>query len=110
MSPLTREEQRWLLGWARQAIPPALAGPAAALPEKAEGPSERLREPGAAFVSLHKQSQLRGCVGLPQARQPLYLTVAEAAMPSAPPPPRFPPGEAEELSGGQAEVFILSPP
>jgi len=109
MSPLTREEQRWLLGWARQAIAAALAGSAAALREKAGVPSERLREPGAAFVSLHKQSQLRGCVGLPQARQPLYLTVAEAAISAARHDPRFPPVEAEELPALEIEISILSP-
>jgi len=79
MSLLAKEEQRWLLDWARQAMAAALAGSAAALREEAAVPSDRLRQPGAAFVSLHKQGQLRGCVGLPQAREPLYLTVAEAA-------------------------------
>lgn len=110
MSPLTREEQRWLLGWARQAIAAALAGSATMLREEgAAVSSERLRQPGAAFVSLHKQSQLRGCVGLPQARQPLYLTVAEAALAAARNDPRFPPVEAEELPALEIEISVLSP-
>ena len=109
MSPLAKEEQRWLLDWARQAMAAALAGSAAALREEAAVPSDRLRQPGAAFVSLHKQGQLRGCVGLPQAREPLYLTVAEAAISAALHDPRFPPVEAEELPALEIEISVLSP-
>ena len=109
MSPFSKEEQRWLLGWARQAMAAALGGEAGALREETAVPSERLRQPGAAFVSLHKQGQLRGCVGLPQARQPLYLTVAEAAVSAALHDPRFPPVEAEELPALEIEVSVLSP-
>jgi AmmeMemoRadiSam system protein A len=109
MSPFSKEEQRWLLAWARRAIAAAVAGSAGALREEGAELSERLRQPGAAFVSLHKQGQLRGCVGLPQAREPLYLTVAEAAISAALHDPRFPPVEAEELPALEIEISVLSP-
>lgn len=107
MSSFSREEQRWLLGWARRTMAAALAG-SGERPAAGAVPAP-WREPGAAFVTLHRQGQLRGCVGLPQARQPLYLTVAEAALSAAFHDPRFPLVEAEELPELEIEISILSP-
>jgi len=45
---------------------------------------ERLRAQGASFVTLHRQGQLRGCIGSLEAQHPLVEDIA-----TTPTPPRF---------------------
>jgi len=68
-----------------------------------------LREPGASFVTLHLDGELRGCIGSIDARRPLGDDVARNAQAAAYRDPRFPPVSAEELPRLQVEVSVLSP-
>lgn len=70
----------------------------------------RLMEVEGAFVTLHRQSHLRGCIGNIVGRQPLYLTVRDMAISAATKDPRFPPVEIDELSSLDVEVSVLSAP
>ncbi len=71
---------------------------------------EELREHGAAFVTLKKNGRLRGCVGSPEARQPLAADVAENAFRAAFHDPRFPELTAEERKGLDLSVSVLTKP
>jgi AmmeMemoRadiSam system protein A len=68
-----------------------------------------LQQPGAAFVTLHKQQQLRGCIGNLNACQPLVIDVAENAFNAAFKDPRFPAVEASELATLKLEISVLTP-
>ncbi len=71
--------------------------------------SERLQRPGASFVSLHRNGQLRGCIGSVVAARPLVQDAAINAFNAAFRDPRFPPLAPEELLGLEIEVSVLSP-
>ena len=110
MSPLNEDEQRCLLNLARQAIRAALHREAFELESVATPlPSHRLRESGAAFVSLHRHGRLRGCVGYVVASKPLYETVAEAARAAAFHDLRFSPLREDEFADLEIEISVLSP-
>lgn len=68
-----------------------------------------LCQPRGAFVSLHRQGQLRGCIGCLEALQPLGQTVREMATAAAFHDPRFRPLKREELSDLEVEISVLSP-
>lgn len=63
----------------------------------------------AAFVTLHRAGQLRGCTGSLEARQPLAAEVAANAFQSAFRDPRFNPVAAREVDRLEVEVSVLSP-
>ncbi|MBL7070720.1 MAG: AmmeMemoRadiSam system protein B [Candidatus Omnitrophica bacterium] len=65
------------------------------------------REMGA-FVTLHKNGQLRGCIGNMIGKGPLYLTVRDMAIQSATGDPRFPKVTSAELGQIDIEVSVLS--
>lgn len=65
---------------------------------------------GACFVSLYRDSKLRGCVGTVLARQPLYLDVVKNATGAAFHDPRFEPLKREELEDLEIEISVLSKP
>jgi len=110
MSPLNEEEQRCLLTLARQAIASALRDAELDLTAIAAAlPSRRLATAGAAFVSLHKQERLRGCVGFIASLKPLYQTVVEAARAAAFHDQRFSPLRPDEFPEVEIEVSVLSP-
>lgn len=98
-----------MLDLARRAIATALMG-SAPHPDALAGalPSDALRLPGAAFVTVRKQGLLRGCVGVVQPK-PLYQAIASAALSAALRDPRFPPVTPEELPGLEIEISLLSP-
>ncbi len=106
--PLTAEERQILLRLARQALEDGVRGkPLAPLDWKTLPP--RLREPGASFVTLTKEGQLRGCVGTLEAHQPLAEDVREHAVAAALEDFRFPPVRPEELLRIHIEVSYLTP-
>lgn len=110
MSPLNEDEQRCLLTLARQAIASALRDSELDLtPVAAALPSRRLAAAGTAFVSLHRQGRLRGCVGFVVSRKPLYQTVVEAARAAAFHDQRFSPLRLEEFPDIEIEISVLSP-
>jgi len=102
---LSKTETEFLLRTARRSIAEYLnTGQAPAF----EAP-EKLREPGAAFVTLEKEGRLRGCIGYTQAVEPLYRTVSECAVKAATQDPRFHPMQADELASLHIEISVLTP-
>lgn len=67
------------------------------------------REDGA-FVTIHKNGQLRGCIGNILGQDPLYLTIRDMAIASATQDPRFPPVSVDELKDIDVEISVLSKP
>ncbi len=81
----------------------------AALPAATNLP-QALAQPGAAFVSLHNEEALRGCMGTLIARKPLVESVMDSAVEAAFDDPRFEPVAAEELPGLSIHVSVLGEP
>jgi len=75
-------------------------------PIPAEGP---LGEPGAAFVTLHSQGTLRGCIGHIRADEPLGMVIARCAVAACSTDPRFPPVTESELPRLALEISLLGP-
>ena len=69
-----------------------------------------LERPGATFVTLLKDGELRGCIGSLEATRPLARDVAENALAAAFRDPRFPELSASEWQQCQVEVSVLSAP
>jgi AmmeMemoRadiSam system protein A len=106
---LTPEEQKILLRMARDAMEHAVRQ-VKPPPIDASSLTSSLREPGASFVTLTIRSQLRGCIGGLEARQPLAEDVREHAIAAALEDPRFPRVREDELSRIQIEVSRLTRP
>ena len=62
----------------------------------------------AAFVTLHVDGQLRGCIGQTDPLKPLYRTVAELAIEAALHDGRFEPLRREELPRTKITISVLS--
>ncbi len=62
------------------------------------------------FVTLNRDGELRGCIGIPLPVMPLGEAIIEAAASAALQDPRFNPVTPEELSLISLEVTILSVP
>ena len=62
-----------------------------------------------AFVSLHKQGRLRGCIGHFGEDTPLHEIVAEMARAAAFEDPRFMPVTRDELDDLDIEISVLTP-
>ncbi len=71
---------------------------------------ERLTIPGASFVTLNLNHQLRGCIGTLEAYQPLVKDIADHAFAAAFQDPRFPPVTADEEQHLELHVSVLSKP
>ena len=69
-----------------------------------------LSKKGAAFVTLNYNKQLRGCIGSIIAHQSLLDDIIQNAVSAAFSDPRFQPLNAEELSGLNLEVSVLTEP
>ena len=68
-----------------------------------------LAEPGASFVTLTRQGELRGCIGTLEAHRPLGQDVRENALAAAFRDPRFMPLSRTEFDDVRVEVSVLSP-
>jgi len=64
----------------------------------------------AAFVTLHKGQQLRGCIGEIFPSQPLFQSIIKNAINAALQDPRFPAVNAQELGQLHVEISALTPP
>jgi len=93
-----------LLPIARAAISTALGEPLAATEDAAW-----LQDPGACFVTLTRQRQLRGCIGSLEARRSLLVDVKSNAVAAALHDTRFAPLMLAELPSTSLEVSVLSP-
>ena len=67
------------------------------------------REKYGAFVTLHIQGHLRGCIGYIKAMLPLVDTIREMAVSAAFKDPRFPPLSVQEFKRIDIEISVLSP-
>jgi AmmeMemoRadiSam system protein A len=63
-----------------------------------------------AFVTVHVDGELRGCIGIPEATQPLRDVVLHCARAAAFEDPRFPSIEPHEIDRLSIEISVLSPP
>ncbi len=93
-----------LLSLARAAVDESLEGPKVQVPEE-----PWLAEPGACFVTLRKDGELRGCIGSLMAHRPLAEDLLENARNAAHSDPRFTPLQRNELAAVRFEVSLLSP-
>jgi len=69
-----------------------------------------LAEEGACFVTLHKNKELRGCIGSLIAHRPLLEDIYHNAQAAAFSDPRFEPLAPEEFPFLELEVSVLTPP
>jgi AmmeMemoRadiSam system protein A len=107
---LSLKEQKMLLELAREATALAVHGDQAP-PADLSSLSQRLRDPGASFVTLlGPRGELRGCIGTVEAHSPLAHDVQRNAVGSALRDPRFPPVSPDELDGLTIELSILTQP
>lgn len=72
--------------------------------------SAELQQNFATFVTLHKNGNLRGCIGALEAYQPLINDIAEHAYAAAFNDPRFPKLEQSEYDQIDIEISVLSIP
>ena len=68
-----------------------------------------LDSPAAAFVTLHEDDVLRGCVGCLAADEPLWQTVMTAAVGAASRDPRFLPVTVQDVPYLTIDVSVLGP-
>ena len=111
---LSAAARRRLIELARRAIETELS----AVVEKAvqsegdvDSPREELQRRAGAFVTLVRRSngELRGCVGVTEARYPLHQVVARMAVAAALHDGRFTPVGAHELADLSVHVSVLGP-
>jgi AmmeMemoRadiSam system protein A len=77
-----------------------------------EVPDERhgvLARPGACFVTLYRDGQLRGCIGMLEAREPLHRAIRLMTTAAALRDPRFAPVSPAEVSEIRLSLSILTP-
>jgi len=99
----SQDKGQLLTGMARAAIASKLSGK----PVTVLYP-DWFKEPGATFVTLTQNGQLRGCIGSLEAHRPLGDDLLENARAAAFRDPRFAPLTADELGRTRVEVSILS--
>lgn len=71
--------------------------------------SDAIKTSCGAFVTLHKNGELRGCIGNFSQNEPLYKVVEEMAISSAMHDTRFNPVEIPELEKIKIEISVLTP-
>jgi AmmeMemoRadiSam system protein A len=106
---LTPQQQHRLLALARTSIALTLAGDPLPPLDLQEMP-DVFQEPGACFVTLSKEGELRGCVGSIEAVRPLAREVRDRAISAAFQDPRFPQLRQDELDQIRIEISTLTKP
>lgn len=110
-SPLTAEDKKQLLALARKTLRYALDHQK--VPQASDldfTPSEAMTRPRAAFVTLKKQGQLRGCVGDIFPQRPLYKSVIGNAVYAGFGDRRFEPLRSDEYGQLKIEISALTSP
>ena len=69
----------------------------------------QLKTISGAFVTIHKQGELKGCIGNIIGQKPLFETIRDMAIESATGDPRFEPVTKDELKDIEIEISVLSP-
>lgn len=108
---LNEEDKRQLLKLARQAIAFRLDhGRRPTLDDLEVDVTPHMQQVMGAFVTLHKDGALRGCIGEIEPRRPLVEAVLDQAQNAAFRDPRFRPLGADELNAVDIEISALTPP
>jgi AmmeMemoRadiSam system protein A len=94
-----------LIKLVKEAIASEFSGKKIRIPEDKE-----LNEKRGCFVTLHKNSELRGCIGFPYPTQSLGEAIFLAAKSAAFSDPRFPPLSEKEWPEVKVEISILGIP
>jgi len=105
----TPQDRKFLLELARNSVTAAVnrkKPPAVDADELAE----KFTEPRACFVTLTKESRLRGCIGSIFPQQPLWRSVISGAVSAATADHRFSPVTPDELDQIEVEVSVLTLP
>ncbi len=106
---LTKDEKNYLLQVARAALEAAV-NRRQLPPLNLSTLPERLRAPGASFVTLTKLGALRGCIGTLNAEAPLVQDVRQHAVDAALYDHRFLPVQPDETQSIAIEVSVLTEP
>jgi AmmeMemoRadiSam system protein A len=101
LADLTAADRRSLLALARLSVAARASG--AAPPEVPATPAVR----AGAFVTLHRDGQLRGCIGSLDTERPVTEIVRQSAAAAAAEDPRFPPVAPDEVGALDIEVSVL---
>ena len=105
---LTNQEKEKLLTIARSTIHEYLkSGKTITIDQTELTPNMKLT--CGAFVTLHKNGELRGCIGRFVADEPLYSIVQKMAIAAATEDSRFPIVKMDELSDIDIEISVLTP-
>ena len=105
--PFGPKERRYLMDLAKQAVKAAVEGRRFS---PAPPPFAIAKDKGAAFVTLKKDGQLRGCIGHVIARIPLFECIASVAKAAAVQDTRFTPVTEAELGDLTYEISVLTAP
>jgi uncharacterized protein len=106
MFQLNERDQHELLRIARESVNAYLAGRTPRVPDFPSGP---LTQPHSVFVSIHKDGNLRGCIGNIHPSASLVRTTSDCAISAAVGDPRFMPLTIDELAKIDFEISVLSP-
>ena len=71
--------------------------------------TDKLKEQCGAFVTLHKNKQLRGCIGRFTATEPLYKVVQQMAIEASVSDNRFSKVTTDEINDLEIEISVLTP-
>lgn len=103
---LSENEKRFLLGIAKISVESAVKG--LENPILHEDMPRNMMEKAAVFVTLEKESRLRGCIGSIIPQDMLFRAVASSAVNAALHDPRFEPVNKGELASLSYEISVLS--
>jgi AmmeMemoRadiSam system protein B/AmmeMemoRadiSam system protein A len=104
----SEEDRQYLLKLARDTIDYAFENDSKLMPLK--NIPDKFKEKRGIFVTIHKESKLRGCTGYIEAVEQIYKAVQSNALSAAFNDPRFNPLEEKELKDCEIEISILTIP
>jgi AmmeMemoRadiSam system protein A len=96
-----------MLKMARDAIATRVKSARVTAEKSLESPA--LNTNAAAFVTLHRNGELRGCIGHLGTDQPLAQVIPHCAVAAATEDPRFPSVSADEVDRLDIEISVLTP-
>jgi len=102
---ISPSEGKILLKLARDSIATKFSGN---IPELKD--YEKFSDKQGVFVTIHKDSELRGCIGYPEPVMPLNEAIINAARAAGFEDPRFSPLKKEELDTIKIEISVLTVP
>jgi AmmeMemoRadiSam system protein A len=108
MSNLTNQDKTALLKLARSVVTAKLVR--GSVIKKPETVSPAMSEKRGCFVTLHKNGDLRGCIGTIECVNSLISCIEENAVNAAFHDPRFSPLKKEELADIDIEISVLTKP